>query len=53
MTLYRAKNGRRILSIGLPDPVPAVQTFAISPLEDQVALLKADEIVFYRVSTAQ
>ena len=53
VTLYRAKNGHRIFSIGLPDPVPAVQTFAISPGEDQVALLKADEIVFYRVSTAQ
>ena len=53
VTLYRAENGRRIFSIRLPDPVPAVQTFAISPREDQVALLKADEIAFYRVSAAQ
>jgi hypothetical protein len=53
VTVYRAKNGRRIFSIGLPDPVTAVQTFAISPREDQVALLKADEITFYRVSAAQ
>jgi hypothetical protein len=53
VTVYRAKNGRRIFSVGLPDPVPAVQTFAISPREDQVALLKADEIAFYRVSPAE
>ena len=53
VTVYQAKNGRRIFSIGLPDPVPAVQTFAISPREDQVALLKADEITFYRMSAAQ
>lgn len=49
VTIYRAKNGRRIFSIGLPHPVPAVQTFAISPREDQVAVLKAGEIAFYRV----
>jgi len=53
VAVYRAKNGRRIFSIRLPDPVPAVQTFAISPREDQVALLRADEIAFYRVSPAQ
>jgi|SRR5271165_1736795 len=53
VAVYRAKNGRRIFSVRLPDPVPAVQTFAISPGEDQVALLRADEIAFYRVSTAQ
>ncbi|MBZ5680749.1 MAG: hypothetical protein LAO24_11665 [Acidobacteriia bacterium] len=53
VTVYRATNGHRIFSIGLPDPVPAVQTFAISPREDQVALLKADEIAFYRVSAAE
>lgn len=50
VTIYRAKNGRRIFSIGLPDPVPAVQTFAISPGEDQLAVLRAGEIAFYRVS---
>jgi len=53
VTVYRTTNGRRIFSIALPDPVPAVQTFAISPNEDQVALLKSDEIAFYRVSVAE
>jgi hypothetical protein len=53
VTVYRAKDGRRIFSTGFPDPVPAIQTFAISPREDQVALLKADEIAFYRVPAAE
>lgn len=53
VAVYRATNGRRIFSIRLPDPVPAVQTFAISPREDQVAVLRADEIAFYRMSAAQ
>jgi hypothetical protein len=50
VTVYRATNGRQIFSIGLPDPVPAVQTFAISPSEDQLAVLGISEINFYRVS---
>jgi hypothetical protein len=53
VTVYRATNGRRIFSVALPDPVPAIQAFAISPREDQVALLKADEIAFYRISVAE
>jgi hypothetical protein len=50
VTMYRAHDGRRIFSIGLPNPVPAVQTFAISPDEHQLAVLTASEIAFYRVS---
>ena len=53
VTVYRATNGHRIFSIALPDLVPSVQTFAISPREDQVALLKSGEIAFYRVSAAE
>jgi hypothetical protein len=49
VTVYSAKNGRRIFSIGLPEPVPAVQTFALSPGEDRLALLTAGEIAFYRL----
>jgi len=52
VTVYQTANGHRIFSIGFPDPVPAVQTFAVSPREDQLALLKAGEIAFYRVSAA-
>ena len=53
VAVYRATNGHRIFSIVVPDLVPAVQTFAISPREDQMALLKAGEIVFYQVSVAE
>jgi hypothetical protein len=51
VTIYSVKNGRRIFSIGFPDPIPAVQTFAISPREDQLAILTASGIAFYRLST--
>ena len=53
VAVYRATNGHRIFSIGVPDLVPAVQTFAISPREDQMAFLKAGEIAFYQVSVAE
>ena len=53
MAVYRATNGHRIFSLGVPDLAPAVQTFAISPREDQVAFLKAGEIAFYQVSVAE
>jgi hypothetical protein len=53
VAVYRATSGRRIFSVTLSDPVPAVQTFAISPREDQLALLKAAEITFYRISAAE
>jgi hypothetical protein len=52
VTIYSAKNGRRMFSIGFPDPVPAVQTFAISPREDQLAVLRAGKISFYRVAAS-
>jgi hypothetical protein len=53
VTVYRAKNGRRIFSIGLPDLAPAVQTFAISPRENQMAFLKSDEVAFYQLSVSE
>ena len=53
VAVYRAKDGRRIFSIKMPDLVPAVQAFAISPREDQVALLKASEIAFYQVQVGE
>jgi len=53
VAVYRTANGRRIFLIGVPDLVPAVQTFAISPRGDQMALLKSSEIDFYEVSTSE
>lgn len=51
ITIYGAKNGKRIISLDIPGPVPAAQMFAISPREDQLAVLMSDQIVFYRVPT--
>ncbi len=53
VAVYLASNGRRIFSIAVPNLALAVQTFAISPREDQVAFLKTDEVAFYRVSVAK
>ena len=53
VAVYQATNGHCIFSIGVRDLAPAVQTFAISPREDQMAILKAGEIVFYRVPVAE
>ena len=53
VAVYQATNGHRIFSIGVRDLVPAVQTFAISPREDQMAIVKAGEIIFYRVSAGE
>jgi hypothetical protein len=53
VAVYRAKNGRRIFSIGMPDLVPAVQAFAISPSEDQMAFLKSTEIAVYQVQLGE
>jgi hypothetical protein len=53
VAVYRATNGHRLFSIGVPDLMPAVQTFAISPREDQMAFLKAGEIAFYKVTVAE
>jgi len=53
VAVYRVKNGRCIFSIGIPDLVPAVQAFAISPGEDQMAFLKASEIAFYQVQASE
>ena len=49
VAVHRAKNGRRVFSIGVRDLAPTVQAFAISPREDQMALLKASEIAFYQL----
>jgi len=50
---------RRVLTVAsssfikMPDLVPTVQAFAISPREDQMAFLKASEIAFYQVQVGE
>jgi hypothetical protein len=53
VSVYQAKNGRRVFSIGMPDLVLSVQAFAISPNEDQMAFLKVSEIAFYQVQVGE
>jgi hypothetical protein len=49
IALYSVKTGRRIFAITNSPAVPSVQTFAISPREDQLAVLMAGQIALYRI----
>ena len=49
IVLYSARTGQRILALNVSPVVPAVQTFAISPREDELAVLTTDQITLYRV----
>ena len=52
VTLYSARTGHRILSLNVSPVVPAVQTFAISPREEELAVLTTDHITLYRIPQA-
>jgi hypothetical protein len=45
--VYRVENGKKIAGVTIPDPLPTVQTFALSPDSRHMAILQADQIVFY------
>jgi hypothetical protein len=47
ISVYHADNGERIFAVAIPSPVPAVQTFVLSPDGDQLAVLAGDQIAFY------
>lgn len=47
IAVYRAKNGQRVFAVGMPSPVPTLQTFALAPGGDQLAVLSQDHIAFY------
>ena len=49
VALYSAKTGHRILALTVSPVVPAVQTFAISPREEELAVLTTDHITLYRI----
>jgi hypothetical protein len=49
IALYSAKTGQCIFAINNSPTVPAVQTFAISPAEEQLAVLTAGQIALYRI----
>ena len=47
IAVYRANNGRKVLTVGMPSPIPTLQTFALSPSGDQLAVLSRDQIAVY------
>ncbi len=49
IALYSAKTGQWIFAVNNLLTVPAVQTFAISPAEEQLAVLTAGQIALYRI----
>jgi hypothetical protein len=49
IALYSARTGQRILALNVSPVVPALQTFAISPHEDQLAVFTSDQISLYRI----
>jgi hypothetical protein len=49
IAVYRAENGERLFAITINSPMPAVQSFALSPNGDLLAVLQGDQLAFYKV----
>jgi hypothetical protein len=47
VAVFSGENGRRVASLVVPDPLPTLQTFALSPDGQQVAVLANHEILFF------
>ncbi len=47
IAVYRVDNGKKVTGVAIPDPLPVVQTFALSPDSRHLAILESDQIVFY------
>jgi hypothetical protein len=45
--VYRVENGKKVTGVTIPDPLPTVQTFALSPDSRHLAVLESNQIVFY------
>jgi len=45
--IYRVKNGQKLFGLRVPAPLPAMQTFALSPDGGQLAILQQEQIGFY------
>jgi hypothetical protein len=52
VAVFSAKTGQRILALTSSPVVPAIQTFAISPGEEQFAVAATDKILIYRIPAA-
>jgi hypothetical protein len=51
VSVYGSQNGKKIAKVTLSNPLPTVQTFALSPDGHQLAVLANNKIVFYALST--
>jgi len=49
IAVYRAENGKRIFSVAIPSPAPTVQTFGLSPVCNQLAVVDGDTIELYKI----
>jgi hypothetical protein len=47
VAVYRAESGKKVTGVTLPFPLPARQTFALSPDGRRLAVLVNNQIVFY------
>ena len=45
--VYRVENGKKVTGVIIPDPLPTVQSFALSPDSRHLAVLESNQIVFY------
>lgn len=52
VSVYRVENGKKVTSVTVADPLPTVQTFALSPDSRHLAILESEEIVFYSLPEA-
>jgi hypothetical protein len=52
VAVYQTESGKRVTAVSLPYPLPARQTFAISPDGRQLAIAANGQIVFYSLPSA-
>jgi hypothetical protein len=52
IAVYSAANGERTFAVTIPSPSPTVQSFALSPDGNFVAVILGDQIAFYKVPAA-
>ena len=50
VSVYRVENGKKATGVTVSDPLPTVQSFALSPNSRQLAILEKSQIVFYTLS---
>src|SRR3984957_11459741 len=47
VAVYRVDDGKKVTEVTIPDPLPTVQTFALSTDNHHLAVLENNQIVFY------